>query len=339
MKTNRWQPEDIKEAAEALKAGEVVAFPTETVYGLGADATNESAVRKIFEAKGRPSDNPLIIHVSNVTQMKQFVSSLPEEAEQVIAHFWPGPCTIVLNKKGALAPSVTGGLSTVGIRMPDHSVALNLIEATGVPLAAPSANSSGRPSPTTARHVHDDLDGKISGIIDGGATGVGLESTVLDLTDPQKPTILRPGGISYEELTDVLGTVYIDTHLKDKTHAPKSPGMKYRHYSPDIPVYILPEDKVSAEDVLSKLHTQGETIGLLASDELNEHFGHKADVVFSLGEREVPQQAASRLYDGLRELDRSPATVILAESYKPVGIGLAYMNRLEKAAEWIDRSL
>ncbi|GEN49475.1 L-threonylcarbamoyladenylate synthase [Alkalibacterium pelagium] len=339
MKTNNWQPEEIREAAEALKAGEVVAFPTETVYGLGADATNETAVRKIFEAKGRPNDNPLIIHVSNVTQMKQFVSSLPEEAEKVIAHFWPGSCTIVLNKKGPLAPSVTGGLDTVGIRMPDHSVALNLIEATGVPLAAPSANSSGRPSPTTAHHVHDDLDGKIRGIIDGGPTGVGLESTVLDLTDPEKPTILRPGGVSYEELTEVLGTVYIDTHLKDKTHAPKSPGMKYRHYSPDIPVYILPEDKAAAEDVLSKLHTQGETIGLLVSVELNEQFGHMADVVFSLGEREIPQQAASRLYDGLRELDRSPATVILAEAYSPEGIGLAYMNRLEKAAEWLDRSL
>ncbi|PRY82104.1 L-threonylcarbamoyladenylate synthase [Alkalibacterium olivapovliticus] len=339
MRTIKWQPSEIDEAADWLKKGEVVAFPTETVYGLGADATNESAVQKIYAAKGRPRDNPLIIHISSLSQMKEFVTEIPEKAELVMSHFWPGPCTIVLKKKGPLAQSVTNGLDTVGIRMPDHPVALSLIEKAGVPLAAPSANSSGKPSPTTAQHVINDLNGKISGVIDGGPTGVGLESTVLDLTDPKRPTILRPGGVSYEELTEVLGRVYIDGHLEDATQAPKSPGMKYRHYSPDKPVYILPVNGEQAAAIIEGLKNEGHQIGLLVSDQSLKFLRSKDTVVFSLGDKSKPSEAASRLYDGLRVLDQSEVTVILAEPYDSSGIGRAYMNRLEKAAEWLGQSL
>lgn len=339
MKTNKWKPDQIDEAAEYLKKGEVVAFPTETVYGLGADATNERAVQKIYKAKGRPSDNPLIIHVSSLSQVKEFVTEIPKEAELVMSHFWPGPCTVVLNKKGPLARSVTGGLETIGVRMPDHPVALELIKKAGVPLAAPSANSSGKPSPTTAGHVLNDLNGKIIGVIDGGATGVGLESTVLDLTNPKKPTILRPGGVSFEELTEVLGEVFIDAHLEDNTQAPKSPGMKYRHYSPDKPVYILPENTSKTADLIEKLNDEGHTVGLMVSDQSLEVVDHEKIILFSLGDKEIPSEAASRLYEGLRKLDQSDATIILAEPYDQTGIGRAYMNRLEKAAEWMDESL
>lgn len=339
METVNWRSDQVNEAAEWIRKGEVVAFPTETVYGLGADATNETAVRKIYEAKGRPSDNPLIIHVSSVSQVKDYVTHIPEKAHLVMTHFWPGPCTIVLNKKGPLALSVTGGLDTVAIRMPDHPIALELIKKSGVPLAAPSANSSGKPSPTTAEHVGSDLDGKIRGIIDGGATGVGLESTVLDLTDPDRPTILRPGGVSLEELSDVLGIVYVDAHLEDQTQAPKSPGMKYRHYSPDKPVFILPEDQEDAAKVIDKLTNEGHTVGLLISKQSGMAFGRFNTVMFSLGDKDKAEEAASRLYNGLRVLDQSNATIILAEPYESVGIGRAYMNRLEKAAEWISSSV
>ncbi|MER2064495.1 MAG: L-threonylcarbamoyladenylate synthase, partial [Alkalibacterium sp.] len=232
MQTAFLDGSNLDEAAQYLRNGEVVAFPTETVYGLGADATNDEAVKKIFKAKGRPSDNPLIIHISSLAQLEDYVESIPDVAKTVISHFWPGPCTLVLNKKGPIAPSVTGDLETIGVRMPDHPVALELIEKAGIPLAAPSANSSGKPSPTTALHVKRDLEGNIKAIVDGGATGVGLESTVLDLTDPNKPTILRPGGVTIEDLESILGTVWLDTHLSDETAAPKSPGMKYKHYSP-----------------------------------------------------------------------------------------------------------
>lgn len=326
---------NLKEAANYLKNGEVVAFPTETVYGLGADATNDEAVKKIFEAKGRPSDNPLIIHISSIDQLEQYVESVPDIARKIISHFWPGPCTLVLNKKGPIAPSVTGGLETIGVRMPDHPVALELIELAGVPLAAPSANSSGKPSPTTALHVKSDLDGKIRAIVDGGATGVGLESTVLDLTVPERPTILRPGGVTMEELETVLGTVWLDTHLSDETAAPKSPGMKYKHYSPEKPVWVLPESLDLTRDVLDDLYNKGERIGLLASNQWLEELENERLESYSLGDKNMPQQAAARLFSALRKLDDEDVTVIAVEPYQKKGIGTAYMNRLEKAASRI----
>lgn len=333
MDTILWNENQLKEAAKQLRNGEVVAFPTETVYGLGADATNEEAVNKIYQAKGRPSDNPLIVHISNIKQLEDYVTFVPEVAKHMINHFWPGPCTIILEKKGNLAPSVTGNLQSVGIRMPDHPLALALIEEVGKPLAAPSANSSGKPSPTTAQHVWKDLNGKIAGIIDGGATGVGLESTVIDLTNPEKPTILRPGGLSKESLESVLGSVYVDTHLVDETAAPRSPGMKYRHYSPDKPVWILPATTEESRQLVKDLIEKGEVIGLLASEELISSLKAPELACYSLGKKDLASQAASLLYSGLRELDESPVSVILVEAYDKVGIGTAYMNRLEKAAE------
>lgn len=326
---------ELDEAVTYLKRGQVVAFPTETVYGLGADATNEEAVKKIFEAKGRPSDNPLIIHISNVDQLESYVESIPEVAKKVIAHFWPGPCTIVLRKKGPLAPSVTGGLDTVGVRMPDHPLALELIEKAGFPLAAPSANSSGKPSPTTALHVKKDLDGKIQAIVDGGATGVGLESTVLDLTEPSKPTILRPGGVTLEELESVIGHIWLDTHLKDKSAAPKSPGMKYTHYSPEKPVWILPQSLEETGALMEELEKSEEKIGYLVSEEWLEVLSKKHRLGYSLGEKNKPQLAAARLFSHLRALDEEDVTLILVEPYSKIGIGTAFMNRLEKAASRI----
>lgn len=332
MQTAFLDSNELDEAVAYLKNGQVVAFPTETVYGLGADATNEEAVKKIFEAKGRPNDNPLIIHISNIDQLGHYVQDVPEVAEKVISHFWPGPCTLVLKKQGPLAPSVTGGLDTVGVRMPDHAVALELIEQAGVPLAAPSANSSGKPSPTTAQHVKRDLDTKIRAIVDGGPTGVGLESTVLDLTDPFRPTILRPGGVTIEELEAVIGKVWMDTHLKDTSFAPKSPGMKYKHYSPDKPVWILPEILSEADKIINQLEQDGEKIGLLISEGWLEQLTEENRTVLTLGEKSKPQQAAARLFSSLRALDDEEVSVILVEPYSKCGIGTAYMNRLEKAA-------
>ncbi|OJF91575.1 L-threonylcarbamoyladenylate synthase [Alkalibacterium sp. 20] len=335
MQTVFLNSKEIDQAVAFLKSGQVVAFPTETVYGLGADATNEEAVKKIFEAKGRPNDNPLIIHISNIDQLERYVESVPEVARTVINHFWPGPCTLILRKKGSIAPSVTGGLDTVGVRMPDHPVALELIEKAGVPLAAPSANSSGKPSPTTALHVTRDLNGKIQAIVDGGATGVGLESTVLDLTNPERPTILRPGGVTFEELEHVLGEVWTDDHLTDASIAPKSPGMKYKHYSPEKPVWVLPASLEQTIKVMDQLEKSGKKIGFLVSDEWFEQLSNDSRMGQTLGEKKTPQQAAARLFSSLRALDDEDISLILVEPYLKVGIGTAYMNRLEKAASRI----
>lgn len=335
METEMLTEKDVAHAVNWLKKGEVIAFPTETVYGLGADATNERAVQKIFKAKGRPSDNPLIIHVSSLEQAEDYVTAIPEKAKKVVEQFWPGACTIILNKKGPLAPSVTANLETVAVRMPDNPIALKLIDEAGVPLAAPSANSSGKPSPTTAEHVYKDLNGKIRGIIDGGATGVGLESTVLDMTNPEKPTILRPGGVTAEQLETVLGKVYYDQGDADDSFKPKSPGMKYRHYSPDKPVYILPEDIEEAKVVIKEFAKDDQALGLLISEETCKALDPDVTHLFLLGKKRYPEEAASLLYEGLRQLDDSEATVILAEAYEKAGIGRAYMNRLEKAAQWM----
>lgn len=228
-----------QEAAKLLQGGECVAFPTETVYGLGADATNQAAVQKIYEAKGRPSDNPLIVHIARREQMDQFVASYPAKAIQLMEKFWPGPLTVILPlKKDSLATNVSAGLSTVGVRMPEHPVSLALIGTANIPIAAPSANRSGKPSPTTASHVIEDLDGKIAGIIDGGATGVGLESTVIDCS-LEIPIILRPGGVTKEQIEQIIGPVDISTNNTKETEKPKAPGMKYTHYAPKAPVYLI----------------------------------------------------------------------------------------------------
>lgn len=320
--------EQLDRAAQLLQSKAVVAFPTETVYGLGADATSSQAIRGIYQAKGRPSDNPLIVHIAQRSQLMELTTHVPPKAQQLMDQFWPGPLTIILNvKRQAVAPEVTAGLSTIAIRMPDHPIALNLIAQAGRPIAAPSANTSGKPSPTTAQHVMDDLDGKIAAIVDGGETGVGLESTVIDLTS-DVPTILRPGGVSAEAIMSCIGPVEVTSGDKQSS-APKSPGMKYRHYSPDQPVWIVETDW---SDVVAKLLKKGEKIGILASDDVLSQFQTEAVATYSLGAQSDVTQASQLLYSGLRALDKTEATIILVQAHPKTGLGVAYMNRLEKAS-------
>lgn len=320
----------IKEAAQWLKAGEVVAFPTETVYGLGANAKDTKAVEKIFAAKGRPSDNPLIVHIAHVKQLDEIVSDVPRIAGMLIERFWPGPLTLILPKKeGVISDKVTAGLSTVAVRMPDHPVALALIEESGLPLAAPSANISGRPSPTTAAHVFTDLNGRIVGIVDGGETGIGVESTVLDCTS-DVPTILRPGGVTKEALEQVIGNVAVDSALTDERQTPKSPGMKYTHYAPKSPMAIVQGSPAFLQTLVNQQRALGKKVGVMTTEE-NCLF-YDADVVLTCGSRHDLRTVASRLYDTLRKFDETDVDFIYSESFPAEGIGVAIMNRLRKAA-------
>ena len=324
------KPEELDKAVTLLKEGELVAFPTETVYGLGADAKNDQAVQKIYQAKGRPSDNPLIVHIYSVNQVLDFSSRIPSRAQDLIDAFWPGPLTIILNHdQETAAPTVTAGQDSIGIRMPNHPLARDLLKASGLALAAPSANLSGRPSPTSADHVWHDLSGRIAGVLDGGPTGLGLESTVVDFTQPDQPAILRPGGLAREDIERVIGPVQDKTQSKSGDKGPKAPGMKYRHYSPDQPVYIVDNNWTEAIDKCLK---SGEKIGILASDDIIENYGDQVYDVFSLGDPKDVARACQVLYKGLRYFDDSPVTLILAQSYTKSGLGWAYMNRLEKAA-------
>ncbi|MEH7455871.1 L-threonylcarbamoyladenylate synthase [Bacillus sp. JJ1127] len=339
MHTNMWVVDNVvetkkdypqlQEAARLLRENEAVAFPTETVYGLGANAMNDEAIAKIFEAKGRPGDNPLIVHIGAKSQLSGIVREITPVAEVLMEHFWPGPLTIILPKKDGISEKVTAGLDTVGVRMPDHEVALALIEAANVPVAAPSANRSGRPSPTLASHVYEDLNGKIAGIVDGGATGVGVESTVIDCTS-EVPTILRPGGITKEQLEEVIGTVSLDPALKDETEKPKAPGMKYTHYAPKAPLSIVEGSRDFIQQLVDKKKEQGYTVGILTTEEYQHVY--KADVVLSCGVRSDLASVATKLYDVLRTFDASKVDVIFSESFPNEGIGNAIMNRLTKAA-------
>lgn len=322
--------ENLSKAVAYLRQGEVVAFPTETVYGLGADATNDQAVQKIYQAKGRPSDNPLIVHLYDKKQVTLFTDSIPKKAEQLMAAFWPGPLTIILpHTTDRAAKSVTAGLNTIGLRMPSHPLALELLEASDIPLAAPSANISGKPSPTSAEHVWHDLKDKVAAVVDGGETGVGLESTVIDLTNEQEPTILRPGGVSKEEIESVIGPVKMNSQFIEGDTRPKAPGMKYRHYSPDKPVYVVDNNW---DYYVAKMLKSGEKIGILASDKIIHQHAESAYGVFSLGKDNDVTVASQLLYKGLRYFDDSDVTVILAQAFPKEGMGVAYMNRLEKAA-------
>lgn len=333
METRVFQQSEIKEAAALIKKGELVSFPTETVYGLGADAMNDQAVKNVYQAKGRPSDNPLIVHVASIGEVYDYVENVPEVAETLMEHFWPGPLTLIFEaKEGVFADTVTAGLNSVAIRMPKNEATLKLIKEAGVPLVGPSANTSGKPSPTTAMHVYHDLKGKIAGILDDGETGVGLESTVLDITDPKQPTILRPGGISKNELKNIVGQVFVDKHLVSSEETPKAPGMKYKHYSPNEPVIIVEGDKKLFQKAVKQYESNGEKVGLLADDEVIEAFKDKVAAVFSLGEIDDIHSASRRLYAGLRYFETTEASLILAQAYPEEGIGTAYMNRLIKAA-------
>ncbi|WP_010197416.1 L-threonylcarbamoyladenylate synthase [Bacillus sp. m3-13] len=323
----------IMEAAGLLKENEVVAFPTETVYGLGANALSDQAVLKIFEAKGRPSDNPLIVHISKLEQLAELVDNVPESAHKLMEAFWPGPLTLVLTKKEGVSQYVTAGLETLAVRMPDHSVARALIEISGLPLAAPSANLSGKPSPTTAKHVEEDLIHRIAGIVDGGATGVGLESTVVDCT-AETPMILRPGGVTKEELEKVVGKVDVDPALfsQEELHKPKSPGMKYTHYAPIAPVYLVEGSASFMEQTIKGAQLKGHKVGLLATEETIAQIQATEITAISCGTKNDLATVASQLYDGLRAFNATDVDVIFSETFPRTGVGAAIMNRLEKAA-------
>lgn len=320
----------ITQAANFLQINEVVAFPTETVYGLGGNAENSEAIAKIFSSKGRPADNPLIVHIADIRQLEAFVTSIPNSASLLMEKFWPGPLTIVLNKKdGKLSELATAGLSTVAVRMPDHPIALALIKASGLAIAAPSANRSGKPSPTLARHVYEDLNGKIAGIVDGGPTGVGVESTVIDCTG-EIPVILRPGGITKEQIKAVIGEVEIDPALKSDEAVPKSPGMKYLHYAPDAPLFLVSGSKSFLQKLVDEKRAEGVRVGVLATEESAGNY--KADVVIPCGRRGELETVAQNLYETLRAFNEGKAEIIFSEMFPETGVGQAIMNRLSKAA-------
>lgn len=319
----------IQEAAELLQQGQTVAFPTETVYGLGADATNEKAVRSIFEAKGRPSDNPLIVHIGSRDVLKQYVKDVPAQASKLMDAFWPGPLTIILPSNGTLATNVTAGLDTIGMRMPDHPYAIELLQACALPIAAPSANCSGKPSPTTAEHVYHDLNGRIAGIVDGGRTGVGVESTVIDCT-LDKPMILRPGGVTQSDIETAIGPVDLAPSVVKKDEQPRSPGMKYKHYAPDAPIWIVRGGSDRMREVALEAQQQGKHVQFLVSQERAEELGLNEALI--LGSQKNLADITSNLYDSLRQVDRLDVDLVLAESFSKKGIGEALMNRLERAA-------
>lgn len=319
----------IVQASLWIKQNEVVAFPTETVYGLGGNARSDEAIEKIFTAKGRPSDNPLIVHISSLDQLQGLVSHVSDQARKLMDAFWPGPLTLVLPKGDQVAGRVTAGLSTVGVRMPDHPVALAFIEESGLPLAAPSANLSGRPSPTTAQHVYHDLKGRIPGILDGGPTGVGVESTVVDCT-AETLTILRPGGITKEQLEEVIGDVAIDPGLESAKETPRSPGMKYTHYAPDAPFYLVDGSPAFIQSLVNEQKAAGKKVGVLASEE-NAGF-YQTDAVIPCGSRSDLESVAHHLYDALRAFNETGVEVIYGEVFPKQGVGMAIMNRLEKSA-------
>lgn len=329
----------LKEAATLLRNGELVAFPTETVYGLGANALDSRACNQIFRVKGRPADNPLIVHIASIEEAKKVVKTWSVQAEICAREFWPGPLTLVLPKRDIIPDIISGGLETVAVRMPAHPIALELIKLTGFPLAAPSANISGKPSPTEGDHVWQDLHGKIPLLIEAGKCQVGLESTVLDLSG-SKPIILRPGGITLEQLRAVLGEVdIVDEGQKEaEGFIPRSPGMKYRHYAPQGELIVLKGDIQAKREIINKwslARNSKQKLAVLCFAEtqarLLEHI-ENIDFIFTLGSQENLEEAASHLFEALRFCDKQQVELILAEEMPEEGIGVAFMNRLKKAA-------
>ena len=331
------QPEVLTEAAGILKQGGLVAFPTETVYGLGANALDAAAAKKIYEAKGRPSDNPLIVHISRTEDLELLARDIPEKAYQLAKVFWPGPLTIILKKKECVPYGTTGGLDTVAIRLPANQIARSLIAESGIYVAAPSANLSGKPSPTKAEHVIKDMNGKVDMIIDGGAATLGLESTIIDLSG-SSPVILRPGCITKVMLENVIGPVEVDpavlTRNPDKNLTPKAPGMKYRHYAPEGSLTIYEGDTKSVIDAINQkakeVQESGKRVGVIATDETRSlyHYGE----VKTIGSRKDEAAIAAGLYAILREFDELHTEYIYSESFAEHSLGYAIMNRLLKAA-------
>jgi L-threonylcarbamoyladenylate synthase len=329
-------PEIIRQAGLILRRGGLVAFPTETVYGLGANALDGLAVESIFTAKGRPQDNPLIVHVAGPEPVYEYTSVVSPKARLLMEKFWPGPLTLILPGNGIIPENVSGGLPDLAFRMPDHAVALALISQAGVPVAAPSANLSGRPSPTVAGHVLADLDGRVDVILDGGPAGMGVESTVLDMTG-EVPLILRPGGITRGRLRAVLGEVALDATLLNSGEMPlkpRSPGMKYRHYAPSAPLVLVEGASGRVIEEISRLAGEytrrGEKVGVLC------RAGHQAYYpglfTVAAGVKDDPASVAAGLYAGLRLFEGTGVDIILAEGVEARGMGLAVANRLRRAA-------
>lgn len=336
---SREHPEEevIEEAAQILRAGGLVAFPTETVYGLGGDALNPLSSRKIYAAKGRPSDNPLIVHIADMEYLPPIVREIPEKARILAERFWPGPLTMIFRKTERIPDETSGGLSTVAVRMPSDPVAAALIRASGGYVAAPSANTSGRPSTTRASHVTEDLMGRIDMILDGGDADIGLESTIVDCTEPV-PVILRPGYISRGMLEEAVGEVRIDPGILDENAGrnvrPKAPGMRYRHYAPKAPVTIVegaPEDVVrTISRLTAEAARKGLKTGVLAAEETASRY--RADLVCPLGSLSDEDAIAQHLFAALRDFDSEGCDVIFSEAFETPRIGAAIMNRLLKAA-------
>ena len=326
----------MEEAGQLIARGQLVAFPTETVYGLGGDALRPEASMKIYEAKGRPSDNPLIVHIADFKDLERVAKKVPAEAKILSDAFWPGPLTMIVERGDAVPLTTTGGMDTVAVRMPNHPIALELIRKSGCLIAAPSANTSGRPSPTEAPHVKEDLDGRIAMILDGGPVGIGIESTIIDLTE-EIPMILRPGYITPEMLSEVLGKeVIMDPGIiaSDDTTKPKAPGMKYKHYAPKADMIIVDGEK---DKVISKIneqthehHKKGQRVAVIATEETKALYD--ADVVLSMGSRQDEDAIAQHMYKILRDCDALEVDAIFSESFKTPRIGQAIMNRLLKAA-------
>ena len=334
MKTRVFYPEngedEIREAARILRRGGLLGIPTETVYGLGANALDEEAVGHIFEAKGRPQDNPLILHVPDASWLERYCREVPEVAYLLAEKFWPGPLTMILPGKDIVPGRTTGGLSTVGVRCPDHAVTRAIIREAGVPVAAPSGNTSGRPSPTSASDMLEDMDGKIDGIVDGGACRVGVESTIIDLT-VSPPQLLRPGGLPLEELRQVLGEVTVDKAVTQQVTEglrPRAPGMKYRHYAPHAPVTVVTGAPHRSAAYIQAVLREGE--GVICFEEFRERFAGR--VRQCLGSAGDTAQQAHRVFDALRRFDSTEVTHIYAQCPDDSGLGLAVGNRLKKAA-------
>lgn len=339
-----WNPQEgyktaeLNEAAQIIRGGGLVAFPTETVYGLGGDGLQKGAAEKIYEAKGRPSDNPLILHIGKREQLTQIVRKIPEAAEKLAEAFWPGPLTMIFEKANCVPYETTGGLDTVAVRMPEHRGALEFLEAAGVPVAAPSANTSGRPSPTLARHVKEDLDGKIDMIIDGGEVGIGFESTIVDVTE-EIPVILRPGFITSQMLSKVLGEVVMDPALMSvqADTAPRAPGMKYRHYAPKAEMTVFRGDSSAVTDAINRTVEelirfdgyQTEEIGILAAGESAGRYPRGQVVTTGFRSED---SVGKYIYGALRRFDELSVRIILSESFYDSEKNEAIMNRLLKAA-------
>ena len=331
------EPEKIRKAAEIIQAGGLVAFPTETVYGLGADALNGGAVLRLFEAKNRPLDNPPIVHIASVSEVYPLVKGVSKKAEVLMEKLWPGPLTLVFQRSNNVPKTTVAGLDTIAIRMPKHKVAQELIKKSNRPIAAPSANLSGKPSPTTAQHVYEDLNGRIDAILDGGGTSIGVESTVVDLSsDP--PVLLRPGGTPFEVLKKLVGDLQLHPFVQAEEEVPlekiRSPGMRHKHYAPKAQVVLV---EGSVEAVVSKVkqlaesyNLQGQRVGILATDETKP--AYSGTVVKSLGSRFNLSTVARNLFYMLREVDAEGVDVIVAEGVPLEGLGLAVMNRLRKAS-------